>query len=543
MDLTPRDLAARNVWYWVDLNRIRLSAGLFSGKGHEYQLEPMEYKGRRICYMKAGQSFGATTLEGLRDIWGMICGRYPNGVAHIFPSMDEVGDFSKFFFKPLITNNRQSIGRYVRDTDTAFLKKVNNAFLYLRGGRLSQKIGDTDEDTSSKTAGFTVDRVVFDEIDFMDDAVIEKYKARMYHSPVREEVYLGNPSHEDHGIDLLFKQSDQRYWWRKCSCGEWTCAEKSFPECVKIRSDGTGFIGCNKCGKEVPIWSGIGTGEWVPDVPANSNYMHGYHLSRLTNMYTDPAEVLNDFLNPPNNDLTDVYRLQLGRAYSSESDKLRKTDVLACCGRDIMPDRHSGPCAMGVDNDAVKHVVIGVRIDNERYELVKVARCKDFNEVHDLARMFNVKSAVVDRHPNIDASSQFQRQERFKVALSIYSDSQAQDAIWNDNTGIVKVNRTGIFDATHRLVKEGKLILPRQTPDIEAFATQCCNCARFEEKNKRTKQLVFRYRDTGDKKIGAHYRNALNYFLLAASGWKIGTVKTRYGTKKQEDVISDYTRV
>lgn len=546
-DLTPTDIASVSPGYWADLNEIRLQARKFSFDGHRFQKEPMEYKGRRLCYEKAAQSFGATTIEGLKDLWGMIEGvhpKYPNGVAHIFPTQDEVNEFSKFFFNPLIRNNRIAIGKYVRDTDTASLKKVRDSFLYLRGGRLSQKIGDTDEDTSSKTAGFTIDRVVYDEIDFMDSAVIEKFKGRMYHSSIQEEVYLGNPSHEDHGIDVVFKQSDQRYWFRKCSCGEWTCAEKSFPECIKIRSDGTGYVGCNKCGKEVLIWAGEGTGEWVPDFPDNSNYMHGYHLSRLTNIYTDPADVLRDFENPPNGNLADVYRLQLGRAYSSESDKLRKSTVLACCGPDLMGSSHSGPCAMGVDIGMVKHVVIGVRIDNDRYEIVKVAKIKEDNlgKVHDLAKRFNVKSAVMDMKPERDLVSQFQKQESYRISLCDYSDTMIQETIWNDKTGIVRVHRTSIFDATHRLIRDGQLILPRQTPDIEQFAVQCCNCARFEEKNKRTKQTVFRYRDTGDKKIGAHFRNALNYFLLAASGWKIGRVGSKY-QNRQKVADNSYARV
>lgn len=539
MNLTPQDAASKDAWYWADLNEIKLGSSNFSGKGHEYQLEPMEYEGRRICYMKAGQSFGATTIEGIKDLHGLIHKKYPNGVAHIFPTNDEVHEFGKFFFNPIIKNNKRAIGRYVRDTDTASLKKVRDAFLFLRGGKLSQKIGETDEDTSSKTAGFTIDRVVYDEIDFMDDAVIEKYKARMYHSPVQEEVYLGNPSHEDYGIDFIFKQSDQRYWWRKCTCGHWTCAEKSFPECVKIRSGGTGYIGCDKCGKEVPIWPGEDMCEWRPDFPENSGYMRGYHLSRLTNIYTDPAEVLRDFQDPPNNDLTNVYRLQLGRAYSAESDKLRKADVLACCSRDIMDVRHNGPCAMGVDvGKNSYHLVIGVRIDNKRYKIVKVAHVPDWDSIHDLARMFNVKSAVIDIRPYEDSARKFQKAERYRIFLCEYSDTMLMDTNWNDNTGIVKVHRTGIFDATHRLFTDNNIILPRQNPLVESFAVQCCNCAKFEEKDRK-KQPVYRYRDTGDKKIGAHWRSALNYFLLAASGCRIARVRSEFSRPRQEYAVNE----
>jgi hypothetical protein len=481
----------------------------------------MEYAGRRICYLKAAQSFGATSIEGLKDLHGMIKQKYKLGVLHAFPTNDEVEEFGKFFYRPLLANNKQAIGSFIKDTDMASLKKVGESFLHLRGARLSQKLGDTDEDTSSKTAGFSVDRVVFDETDFMDAAVIEKFKGRTYASPLKEEVYLGNPSHEDYGIDVIFKQSDQRYWFRRCTCGYWTCAEKSFPNCVKIRSNGKGYIGCDKCGKELPIWAGEGTGQWVADYPKNSEYMYGYHLSCLTNAFFDPAEIIKNLENPPNGNLADVYRLQLGRAYSAESDKLRKDVVLACCGKDYMPQKSSGPCAMGVDVGIIKHIVIGVRLGNDRYEILKVARCRDFAEIRDLAQRFSVKSAVIDLRPYEDEVRLFQKSEKFRIFLAEYLDSQAQEAAWNNNTGTVKIHRTGIFDATHRLLSRGQVRLPRQCPEIEQFAIQCCNCARFEEKNKRTKQIVYRYRPTGDRKVGDHYRSALNYFLLAAGSCSI----------------------
>ena len=143
---------------WAVSSNIRLQAGLFTFRGFEYQVEPMGSIHRRICYMKARQSFGATIIEVLKDLHGMITGPYKLGVAHIFPNMDEVGEFSKSIFKPLIANNRGSIGKYVKNvaggTDTTTLKRVCDAMLFLRGARLSQKVGDTGESTSSKTSLF-----------------------------------------------------------------------------------------------------------------------------------------------------------------------------------------------------------------------------------------------------------------------------------------------------------------------------------------------------------------------------------------------------
>ena len=531
--------------YWACQCPIKLQAGVFSFHGREYQVEPMSTLARRKCYMKAAQFFGATELETLDDMHGMIMGKYQLGVAHIFPTNDEVGEFSKSRFKPLIAANKTFIGKYVKTlkggTDTTSLKRVRDAFLYLRGARLSQKIGDSAESTSSKTAGFSVDKIVFDEVDYMDTDVIEKYKGRMGESPHKKEVYLGNPSHEDFGIDLIFKQSDQRYWFRKCSCGHWTCAEKSFPGCVKIRKDGTGYIGCDNCGKEVPIWTGDGSAEWVADFPDKTKYMQGYMGSQLMSPRIDPAEILEDFVNPPFGNLADVYRLRLGRAYSAREDKLRISDVLANCGNDSPAVSHSGPCAMGVDVGKAYHAtVIGIKTAKEHYEIIKTCKAKDFQEVTDLARRFNVKSDVVDIRPYEEEARKYQKASGHKTFLCEYSDTQIVDAMFNDNTGIVKTHRTGIFDQSQRLILQGHIRLPARCPEMEEFARQCCNCARFEEVDKRKGTVVNRYRPTGDRQD--HFRNALNYFLLAASKHRIQVV-SRFKKTVQTEVISEYIRI
>ncbi|KKL12106.1 hypothetical protein LCGC14_2539120, partial [marine sediment metagenome] len=45
---------------------------------------------------------------------------------------------------------------------------------------------------------------------------------------------------------------------------------------------------------------------------------------------------------------------------------------------------------------------------------------------------------------------------------------------------------------------------------------------------------------TGDRE--EHFRSALNYFILAASGHRIRTV-SRFKKSPQTDVISDYVRI
>jgi len=539
MDLIPQDIedieeqAAADAAYWAYLNEIQLQASVFSFKDHEYQLEPMSLWVRRKCYMKGTQG-GWTEIEVLDDFHGMRYGHYPLGVLHLMPTSDDVNEFSKSRFNPLILANPQAIGRYVKRTDTASLKKIHNAFLYLRGARLSQKVAG-EEKESSKLRSIPVDVCKFDEMDLMDEDVISKARGRMGHSKIKKEVYISNPTIPEFGIDKLFQTSDQRHWFRKCSCGEWTCAELSFPDCVKIRSDGTGYIGCNKCGKEVRI----SPGEWVAAVGTNSDFMHGYRWSQLTSVFNDPAEILADFADPPEGNLGDVYRLRLGLPYIASEDRLTIAEVLACCGNEINAYNHQGPCAMGVDVGKVKHVVIGVKAGRNRYEVVKAVQLSDWNDIHDMAKKFNVKSAVIDIRPYEDSAREFQKAAKYKVWLCEYSETIPTGASYNERTGIVKVNRTEVFDSTHRLVTtDGMLVIPRLCPAIKEFAKQVCATAKVLETNKRTNTQIYRYRKLGEE----HYRNALNYFYLAASGGKIARVR-RAGQERQLTAINDYARI
>ena len=114
---------------------------------------------------------------------------------------------------------------------------------------------------------------------------------------------------------------------------------------------------------------------------------------------------------------------------------------------------------------------------------------------------------------------------------------------FNERTGIVKVNRTEVFDATHRLIasETGKLVIPRICPEVKEFAKQVCATAKILETNKRTNAQIYRYKKLGNE----HFRNALNYFYLAVSGHRIASVKSHnsWNQHHEENVESDYVRV
>lgn len=532
LTVEQQQIARLNAGQWALMNNIKLQSGVFTFIDHEYQMDIMSERHKTTVDMKGTQG-GFTENFVLLSLHGMIHGFYPSGVLYLFPTNDDVNDFSKSRFKPLIQANRYSIGRFVKDTDTASLKKVCEAFLYLRGARLSQAV-EGEHKESTKLRSIPVDCVIFDEYDLMEDDVEMKAEGRMGHSRVQEKHFLSNPTIPDFGIDAKFQESDQRHWHRKCeSCREFTSAELEFPGCVKIRDDGTGYIECKKCGKELKIYPG----EWVAAYPDRK--IVGRRWSKLTSVFHDPADILEKYVNPPRGNLGDVYRLDLGLAYIAAEDRLRQSDVLQCCGNDLPYAKHSGPCAMGLDVGKLKHLIIGARTGKNSYEIFKTAIVSGWGDIHDLCRKFNVKSGVVDIRPYEDSARQFQAAEPYRVWLCEYSESTPIGWTYNQNSGVVKVNRTEVFDATHRMVTTpGMLHLPRISPDMKEFAKQICATAKVLETNKKTKQSVYRYRKLGDE----HFRNALNYFYLAASGGKIATV-SKYKKKRQTVANNNYARV
>jgi hypothetical protein len=556
------DMCASHAAYWAKANHIRLSNGQpFKIEGREYQVAFMRDDAPEKCYMKA-TGCGVSDAEIIECLHGMIYNRYRQGVLYGFPNDGDMMDYSKTRWNPLIQFNSSQIGKYLtvggKKTDAADVKRIRNANLYLRGLRM-MPTADGESRQSVAATGIHVDKAVLDEVDQMEEEIIGKVRGRLSNAHIdgierkSQIVFIGNPSDEDRGIDSLWQGSDQRFWYRKCVCGGWTCAEIEFfenPEkCIGMYPDRlarlenfqpTGYIRCVKCGKPV----GQRRGQWIATKKENSR-RHGFNWSYLTSENQDPAHVLHCYRNPPENNIGDVIRLMLGRAYSSAEEKLRKETVYRCCSNDGMPDGHSGPCAMGIDNDDAKHVVVGVRVGQEQYKVIRVFKLADttqdrFSQLLDIVRRFHVKSCVTDLRPNADAAREFQKAAtRYgcRVWLCEYTDSPLQDCNFLENNGIVKVYRTGIFDTTHRIITNSQVVLPRRNKLIDDFAQQCCNCVKSREIDKRKRTVVYRYKKTGGG--NDHFRNALNYFAIAAT--KVGRFRDKRFAAEHSDCVMEYS--
>ena len=507
-DITPEDIASVDAWTWAYWNKINLQSGVFRLEGHEYLIEPMQSQARKRA-MKKGAQMGFSEEEVLRSLHGLIYGYYPSGVLYLFPTSDDVIDFSKSRFNSLIEKNYEFIGRYLGTTSAAEVKKIGSGTLYLRGARVTQKIEGLKKE-ASKLRSIPVDKIVFDEVDLMDPDMITMALERFSHSTVQEEGYLSTPTIPDFGIDKIYNESDQRQWMIKCSrCNRECCLETDFPNSVKFMKDGRAYRACMKCGEELLP----SDGRWVAQNPKSE--IAGWWISQLNSLYVNPGTILRLFEDPPNGNLQEVYNSKLAMAYIAAENRLTVNDVYSCCGTHIIQTQDKGPCGMGIDvQGKTLVIVIGKKVFGGRKKIIYAGEVPDFADAVELGKMFHVKRAAVDYQPETRKAREFQKNGEFPVYLVRYRDSVKTGEKVDDDSGVIELARTEIFDMTGKNTKQGVYVFPRRCPQVEEFAKQMSNTAKVIEEDLRRGGKIYRYRKLGPE----HFRNAMNYFEVAVKG-------------------------
>jgi hypothetical protein len=303
------------------------------------------------------------------------------GILYLFPSRSDVIDFSKGRVSPLIDDNPETLGKWIKETDAANIKQIHNCFIYFRGMRARAGLKSVP-----------VDMLIADELDEAPQNSIDMAMERMSHSEHKEVLKLSNPTIPDYGIDAAFQQTDQRYWLLKCyACKEYTCLEDTFPECLKETSRGV-IRACVKCGKKLDP----SRGEWVAKKSGVTD-KHGYHFSQLFSHYVEPGDILHQYRTT--NNMQDFMNLKIGVAYVDAENRLSIEEVLALCGSEGIASSDSGPCFMGVDQGKDLHVVIGKKDCAKAGEIIHLGVYKDWEELDRLMRVFSVSRCVVDALP------------------------------------------------------------------------------------------------------------------------------------------------
>ena len=487
------------------VRKIRLEGRPFRFEGHEYLRSIYDDTASHVVLCKAAQ-IGGTTWAILRSIHACMTGL---NVMYFFPTRTDVLEFSKSRVSPLLAEN-PFLARMMTETDSAGLKRIGDAHLYLRG--MQSTVG---------MKSVPADLVVFDELDEATPEAKAIARERLSHSDYKRVVELSNPSLPEYGVDESYQASDQRHWTLKCpSCGEWTALDREFPmklgEEVRIilpRADGDGFYrACPKCSAELDL----AAGEWVADFPDRP--IHGYRISQLFSSKVDPGEILHEYRTTRFPDR--FYNLKIGIPWADLEHRLDMMTVISLCGDELMEEKaqERGNYSMGVDTGSELHVVI-LRAERRgadgdptgRQHLVYLGTCYDFTDLDELMKRFRISKCVIDGLPETHPTRAFAIRHRGKVFMNFFNEHQRGQTKWDRDALSVFVNRTEALDASRAAVREKKLFLPRRLPIVETFARHMASDAKILDEDEETGAKRYKYVRTGED----HYSLAFTYAWMA----------------------------
>ena len=281
--------------------------------GHEYLRAPLLDDAEFMVWQKAAQGGWTVAALGLgcQDcVLDYNVGYYLNDRAFLAPFIQDKLD-------PLINADPAlaavtgvgdtATGELDAGTRRARRKSADNLRVkHIGGGAFWFQGMQTVKDIKS----ITLDRIIVDEVNEVNQALRRRLWQRMLHSSRKRELYLSQPSVPDFGINELYEQSDCKTYQHRCpKCRRWHILEDEFPSCLQYHQPKGGRRGgavvlplqsgrtarergrgedavpgewrivCVKCGGQLHPAGARVQREWVPAYPERP--ISGYRFSQV----------------------------------------------------------------------------------------------------------------------------------------------------------------------------------------------------------------------------------------------------------------------
>ncbi len=147
----------------------------------------------------------------------------------------------------------------------------------------------------------------------------------------------------------------------------------------------------------------------------------------------------------------------------------------------------------------------------EKRRIVYLGVHHSFEELDELMRRFNVRLCVVDALPETHATRAFAQRHGGKIFMNFFVESQRGATRWDSRQHLVQENRTEALDASRKALRDGLVVLPRQSTIVEDFAAHCASDAKQLHEDEDTGAQSYRYVRTGPD----HFSLAFTYDVIA----------------------------
>lgn len=432
-DAVPRELASQ------DPNTFRLA------KGYDETI------------MKGGQSGGSVKVL-LLPLWLCLIDRYQGG--YFLPTEEQSDKFSSNRFIRFCRENPEihrqmgdpgapGTARKAIDEGSVRTRRIGHSILYFLSiyGRIS-------------TESMPLDFVVFDEVQDMLPADVEKAMVRVDASSLKLSVKVSTANFPGSDIDYFYQRSDQREFHTECGCGDGVVLAREWhpidgPACI---GEGNGttpgiprgyFYRCPRCEKVI---TDPQKGLFRSHAP--TSHKIGFQWPQMLSPKIDAGEIMDKWLNRV--DTKNFFNRSLGLPYTDPNTQpitdevLRRAEV-AGMGKMLRwgpPTKGQYPDGvfMGCDQMGQNiHVTIGAVVDGRvRYLWLEIIYGKNtFKRCYALMKEFRVRFACMETLLNFDEAKRFADAFPGRVFLAQYQDLENELLTWWDRPrDNVKIRKT-----------------------------------------------------------------------------------------------------
>ena len=366
-------------------------------------------------------------------------------MAYFLPTARKAYEFSSNRFIRLARENKP-IHALMGDPDTPHERRVVDEGSASARRILHSIVYFTSLEGKVSTESSPLDALVFDEVQEMMLATIEKAEERLSASTLKAKLMVSTANYVGADIDYFFERSDQREFFSRCRCVDGTVLSehwdpRSGPLCID-RGNGTTpsvpddyFYFCPRCRT---IIADPQDGEYRPRNPGVRRV--GWHFPQMLSPRQTPRSIFEKWV--ARVDVKNFYNRVLGLAFTDPNTQPITEALLAAAQN---PDLHWGPprradveaVYMGVDQmQHNHHVVIKALTPDGKQRLLHLEVVQDSNpwrRTWELMSEFHVRYCAIEALPNTDPAYLFAREFPGRVfVVDHYHEHGDSILLWGD---------------------------------------------------------------------------------------------------------------
>jgi ssDNA-binding Zn-finger/Zn-ribbon topoisomerase 1 len=444
--------------------------------------------------LKAPQ-IGMTVLEVIKSLW--VAKKLGKDIIYTLPTSTDVNDMAGGKVNRIIAQNPILLD-WVKDHDTVDQKAVGDNIIYYRGTWINKAAMMVSSQLN-----------IHDEVDASKPEVIVQYETRLQASTGGWRWYFSHPSAPDVGVDMIWKQSDQKHWFVKCPCGQKQYLSWSMdnPSEMSVDIERKIYV-CKECQQELSD-EVRRKGQWVKKY--NDREISGYWISQLMCPWIPASKVIKDF---QEKDPTYFYNYVLGLPFGGDDSKLTKEGLFQNLTTDILTPAYSERIVIGIDTGLKIDFVMG-----SKRGLFYQGETKDYDELDRIMKQRPRAIAVIDAGGDLIGSRKFVERWPGRVFLCFFREDRKTKQLiqWGEKNeyGTVIADRNRMIQMVVSEFGDKRIPLQGTEVDWHDYWLDWNNLARIK---------VF-HPITGELKGMKWVRSGRDHRCLATIYWRIGMAR------------------